>query len=152
MAGFTGEFECSVDSKGRVLFPAALRKQISPEAMERFVVNRGFDKHLNLFPMNEWNSVTTKMSTELNLFLSDHLRFHRLFHNGATELFLDGQGRLLLPKTLTHYAGIKKELVLYAFANRIEIWAKDKFDKMITDKSGEYAKLAEKVMGKKNAK
>ncbi|MFH1004739.1 MAG: division/cell wall cluster transcriptional repressor MraZ [Bacteroidota bacterium] len=148
MAGFTGEFECTADTKCRVLFPIVLRKQLSPDAMERFVINRGFEKHLNLYPLNEWNIITAEMS-KLNLFVKENRDFYRKFHNGATELFLDGQGRILFPRLLMNYAGIRKDAVLYAFANRIEVWSKHEFDKMIGDKKN-YAALAEKVMGKLN--
>jgi len=148
MSGFTGEFECSVDAKGRVLFPAALKRQVSPDAGEKFVLNRGFEKHLTLYPFNVWKDITGEMS-KLNLFETDSRIFYRKFHDGATEMFLDGQGRLLLPQRLVSYAGIKKDAVFYAYANRIEIWSLTEFNKMISDKSVDYASLAEKVMGSK---
>ena len=148
MSVFTGEFECSVDAKGRVLFPAALKRQVSPEAGEKFVLNRGFEKHLTLYPYNVWKEITGEMS-KLNLFETDSRIFYRKFHDGATEMFLDGQGRLLLPQRLMSYAGIKKDAVFYAYANRIEIWSLTEFNKMISDKSVDYASLAEKVMGSK---
>lgn len=151
MISFTGEFEATVDAKGRVLFPSALRRQISPEAGDKFVMNRGFEKHLNLYPHNVWQEVTGEMS-KLNLFDTDSRVFYRKFHDGATEMFLDGQGRLLLPQRLIAYAGIKKEIVFYAYANRIEIWSLAEFNKMIGDKSTDYAALAERVMGSRKGK
>ena len=152
MSGFIGEFEATVDAKGRVLFPSALKKQLSPEAGDKFVLNRGFEKQLNLYPSNVWKDVTADMS-KLNLFDADARNFYRMFHNGATEMFIDGQGRLLLPQRLVSYAGIKKEIVFYGYANRIEIWSVTEFNKMMSDKSIDPAALAEKVMGsKKNDK
>ena len=151
MSSFTGEFEATVDVKGRVLFPSALKRQVSPEAGDKFVLNRGFEKHLNLYPFNVWKEITGEMS-KLNLFETDSRVFYRKFHDGATEMFLDGQGRLLLPQRLMGYAGIKKEMVFYAYANRIEIWSLTEFNKMIADKSVDYASLAEKVMGNKEKK
>ncbi|MEK6615380.1 MAG: MraZ N-terminal domain-containing protein, partial [Bacteroidota bacterium] len=76
MSHFTGEFECSVDSKGRVLFPVGLKRQVSPEAGEKFVLNRGFEKHLNLYPFNVWKEITGEMS-KLNLFETDSRIFYR---------------------------------------------------------------------------
>ena len=146
MSHFTGEFESTVDAKGRVLFPVGLKRQVSPEAGEKFVLNRGFEKHLNLYPYNVWKEITAEMS-KLNLFETDSRIFYRKFHDGATEMFLDGQGRMLLPQRLMNYAGIKKDMVFYAYANRIEIWSLTEFNKMISDKSVDYASLAEKVMG-----
>ena len=61
MSSFIGEFECSVDAKGRVLFPAALKRQVSPEAGDKFVLNRGFEKCLNLYPYNVWKEITAEM-------------------------------------------------------------------------------------------
>lgn len=148
MSGFIGEFEATVDAKGRVLFPSALKKQLSPAAMERFVLNRGFEKQLNLYPSNVWQEITADMN-KLNLFDKDARDFYRMFHNGATEMMLDGQGRLLLPQRLVGYAAIKKEVVFYGYANRIEIWSAAEFNKMMGDKSINPAKLAEKVMGTK---
>lgn len=151
MTSFTGEFECSVDAKGRVLFPAALKRQVSPDAGDKFVLNRGFEKHLNLYPYNSWKSITEKMGS-LNLFNADNRIFYRKFHDGATEMFLDGQGRLLIPQRLMAYAGIKKDIVFYAYSDRIEVWSLAEFNKMISDKSVDYAALAEKVMGNQNIK
>jgi len=147
MSTFTGEFECTVDAKGRVLFPASLKRQVSPEAGDKFVLNRGFEKHLNLYPFNIWKKITDRMMKNLNLFKTDDRIFYRKFHDGATEMFLDGQGRLLFPQRLMGYAGIKKEIVFYAYADRIEVWSLNEFNKMINDKSVDYGSLAEKVMG-----
>ena len=151
MNTFTGEFQAKVDAKGRALFPAALKRQVSPEAADKFVMNRGFEKHLNLYPYNVWKETTGEMS-KLNLFETNSRLFYRKFHDGATEMFLDGQGRILLPHRLMNYAGIKKDIVFYAYADRIEIWSLAEFNKMISDKSVDYASLAEKVMGNKEKK
>jgi MraZ protein len=149
MTSFTGEYECSVDSKGRVLFPAGLRRQLPPEAGEKFVINRGFEKHLNVYPYNVWKEITSEMMRKLNLFEKDSRIFFRKFYDGATELFLDGQGRILLPQRLMKYAGIKKDVIFYAYADRIELWSLQEFEKMRSDKSINTAALAEKVMGNK---
>jgi len=76
----------------------------------------------------------------------------RKFHNGATELDLDNTGRLLLPKSLMDYAGVDKDVVLFAYANRIEVWAKEEYDKMLNADDGDFASLAEDVMGDKKRK
>ncbi len=151
MSSLIGEFEATVDVKGRVLFPSALKKQLSPETGDKFVLNRGFEKQINLYPFPVWKEVTGEMS-KLNLFETDARNFYRRFHNGATETFLDGQGRLLLPQRLVQHAGIKKEIVFYAYSDRIEIWSLSEFNKMISDKTVDMAALAEKVMGNKDKK
>ena len=148
MSTLLGEFEATVDAKGRVLFPSALRRQLPKDLDNQFVLNRGFDKQLNLYPYNVWKALTAEMN-KLNLFEKDVRDFLRRFHNGATELLLDAQGRLLLPQRLMGYAGIKKEIVFYAFSDRIEVYSLAEFNKISSDKSIDFSALAEKVMGTK---
>lgn len=146
-----GEFECKLDQKGRVILPANLKKQISPEAKDMFVINRGFENCLVLYPMNEWKVISAEVN-QLNLYNRKNRDFVRYFYRGATEVALDSSSRLLLPKTLTGYAGIGKEVILFAFSNRIEVWAKDKYERLMTDEPEDFAALAEEVMGKPDRK
>lgn len=146
MSNFIGEYQCKVDSKGRFMLPSGLKKQLDPAAQERFVINRGFEGCLVLYPMNEWENETSRFK-KLNLFVAKNRKFYRQFHNGATQLALDNTGRLLLPKTLSTNAEIKKEIVLFAYANRIEVWAKDKYEEVMNADEDDFASLAEDVMG-----
>lgn len=147
MTQFLGEYEIKMDDKGRILFPAGLRKQLSPESQERFVVNRGFENCLALYPLTEWQRISSQVNT-LNPYVQKNREFMRFFYRGATELALDGTGRLLLPKRLLEYAGIEKEIILAAYANKIEIWSGQKFNEMQGTESDDFAALAEEVMGK----
>jgi len=144
-----GEFECRLDTKSRVILPSALKKQISPDAHDRFVINRGFEGCLVLYPQNVWDETTAKMN-QLNLFIKDNRQFVRAFHNGATALALDNQNRLLLPKPLLDYAGIDKDVILFAYADRIEVWNKTTYMALVANEPADFAQLAEKVMGKSN--
>lgn len=146
MTSLLGEYECKLDSKSRFLLPAGLRKQIDPSAKEQFVINRGFEGCLVLYPVNEWDKISKKLG-QLNLFVAKNRAFYRQFNNGATSVGLDGNGRVLVPKTLMKYAGIEKEAVLFAYANRIELWAKDKYEAFMEQDSEAFAALAEEVMG-----
>jgi len=143
-----GEFECRLDDKSRVILPAGLKKQISPEAQDRFVTNRGFENCLVLYPMNEWKSISEEIN-RLNLYNRKNRDFARYFYRGATELTLDNASRLLLPKSLLSYAGIVRDVVLFAFSNRIEVWARDRYEKLMTDEPADFSLLAEEVMGKR---
>ncbi len=147
MTNFIGEFNCKLDAKGRVMLPAALRKQLSPDANERFVMNRGFEQCLVLYPKNEWEVISAEVN-KLNQYVKKNREFIRYFYRGATELELDANGRLLLPKRMLQYAGISKEVVLFAYGNRIEVWDKDKYDNLLTDEPEDFADLAEEVMGR----
>ncbi len=146
MASLVGEYGCKLDAKGRFLFPSGLRKQLDPSAQEGFMINRGFEKCLSLYPMNEWEKVSARLE-KLNLFKPENRMFYRLFHNGAQMLSLDNAGRVLVPKSLLEYAGIKKETVLIAYGDRIEIWDKQSYDKWLDENSLDFADLADKVMG-----
>jgi MraZ protein len=147
MTNLIGEYECKIDEKGRIILPAGLKKQIAPEAKDHFVINRGFENCLVLYPMNEWQGISEEIN-RLNLYNRKNRNFARYFYRGATELALDNNNRLLLPKTLLTYAGIDREVILFAFSNRIEVWAKDRYESLMTDEPEDFALLAEEVMGK----
>jgi MraZ protein len=140
-----GEYECRIDDKGRIIFPAKLKKQLSPLAEAKFFINRGFERCLVLYPLDEWKRIQKQLQ-HLNLYKKDSRKFLRYFNRGATELSLDSQSRLLLPRHLFDYAGIRKDVILCAFNDRIEIWDKVTYDKMMVDEPEEFANLAEKIM------
>jgi MraZ protein len=148
MLNLIGEYDCRLDPKGRIMLPSALKKQIPPEAEERFVINRGFEKCLVIYPMNEWKNISEDIN-RLNLYVKKNRDFVRYFQRGATELKLDGNSRLLLPKTLLDYAGIGKDIILFAYSNRIEVWDMKTYNTLLTDEPEDFAKLAEDVMGNK---
>jgi MraZ protein len=147
MTNLIGEFEVSMDYKGRIMLPAALKRQISPEAMDWFVINRGFEPCLVIYPMDVWKLIRSEVD-KLNLYVTDNRIFIRNFYNGATEVQLDGSNRLLLPKKLLDYGEIVKDIILFAYSNRIEVWAKSKYEEMMKNGPVDFAALAEKVMGK----
>jgi MraZ protein len=146
MTNFIGEFDCKLDAKGRLMLPSSLRKQLDPAAQESFVMNRGFEKCLVLYPKNDWKYISEEVN-KLNQYVKKNREFTRYFYRGATELGLDGTGRLLFPKRLLEYAGVEKEVVLFAHGNKIEIWDKEAYDNLLTDEPDEFASLAEEVMG-----
>jgi len=147
MLNLIGEFECKLDAKGRAMLPTALKKQLPPEAEEKFIINRGFEKCLVLYPKNEWKNITDEINI-LNLYNKKNREFVRYFYRGASELGLDGSNRLLFPKSLLEYAEIKKDIVLFAFSNRIEVWAWEIYQNLLTDEPENFASLAEEVMTK----
>lgn len=150
MTSFIGEFDCKVDAKGRVMMPTGLRKQLDPEAQEKFVLNRGFEKCLVLYPKNVWTSISSEIS-KLNQYKKKNREFIRYFYRGASEVGLDVTGRLLFPKRLLSYAGISKEVVLFAYFDRIEVWDKSTYDNLLTDEPEDFSNLAEEVMGNQNS-
>ena len=148
MSGFIGEFPCTVDTKGRFLVPGGLKKQLPVKEQKRFVVHRGIEKHLVIYTKKEWEKISEEVN-QLNLYVKKNREFLRKFNRGATEIDIDGTNRLLLPKTLMDYAGIEKDIILFAYGNRIEVWAEKEYERMMKDESSDFATLAEDVMGKK---
>ena len=146
MTNLIGEYECRVDAKGRLLVPAGLRKQFSPEAEGRLFVKRGIEKCLEMYQKHDWESVSEKVSS-LNQFVKKNRVFARKFISGATQLELDTVGRINLPNGLLDYAGVEKELVLFAYGNKIEIWDKAAYDAELGMSDNDFAGLAEEVMG-----
>jgi len=135
-----------MDAKGRIMLPSGLKKQVPVEADERFVVNRGFEKCLILYPQNVWKKISEEIN-RLNPYVRKNRDFVRYFYRGATELQLDNTSRLLLPRTLLDYAGIGKDIVLFAHGDRIEVWDKKLYDEQLHVESDEFSSLAEEVMG-----
>lgn len=147
MAHLIGEFECKLDTKGRMVLPAALKRQLPNVERDGLVVNRGFEKHLVFYTRDEWNVITQKLSS-LNQFNEKNRMFVRAFTRGATELNLDSAGRVLLPKGLLDYAQIGNEVVLACQFNKIEVWSKAGYDELINGGVDEdFSALAEEVMG-----
>lgn len=147
MVNLIGTYECKVDAKGRLMVPAALKKQLTPMLQEGFVMKRSvFQPCLELYPMEEWNALMQKMNG-LNRFKKKNNDFIRRFTAGVKTVEVDSNGRLLIPKDLTAFAGIGKEIVLSSAINIVEIWDKDKYENTIEATSDDFADLAEEVMG-----
>ena len=147
MINLIGTYEFKVDAKGRLMISSAFKKQLSPILQEGFVVKRAvFQPCLELYPMQEWNKVMLKINS-LNRFIKKNNDFIRRFTAGVKEVELDSSGRLLIPKDLCHFAGIKKQIVLSSAINIIEIWDKDSYEKSIDDTAMDFASLTEEVMG-----
>jgi len=142
-----GTYECKVDAKGRLMVPAALKKQLIPMLQEGFVLKRSvFQPCLELYPMKEWNKLMVQING-LNRFKKKNNDFIRKFTAGVKTVEVDTNGRLLIPRDLVVFAGIDKEIVLSSAVNIIEIWDKDKYERSIDVDADEFADLAEEVMG-----
>ena len=132
------------------MISSALKKQLLPVLKEGFVIKRAvFQPCLELYPMQEWNLMINKMN-RLNRFLKKNNDFIRRFTAGVKIVELDASGRLLIPKDLYQFAGIRKQLVLSSAINIKEIWDKDAYEKTIDDTAIDFASLTEEVMGNSN--
>ena len=146
MAGLVGEFEVKLDGKGRFLFPSGLRKQLPASSQRDFMLNKGFEDCLTLYPLPEWEQISVKLS-KMNLFKPNNRMFYRLFHQGAKQVALDNAGRILVPTSHMERVGLVSEVMLIAYNDRIEIWDKSKYFKVIEGNMANFADLADEVMG-----
>jgi MraZ protein len=146
MAGLVGEFEVKLDEKGRFLFPSGLRKQLPTASQRDFMLNKGFEECLTLYPLPEWEKISAKLS-KMNLFKPNNRMFYRLFHQGAKQVALDNAGRVLIPTAHMERVGLVNEVMLIAYNDRIEIWDKSKYFNMIEGNMANFADLADEVMG-----
>ncbi|WP_055446836.1 division/cell wall cluster transcriptional repressor MraZ [Lacinutrix mariniflava] len=147
MNSLIGTYECKADAKGRLMLPAALKKQLSPVLQNGFVLKRAvFQPCLELYPMAEWEVLMQKVN-KLNRFKKKNNDFIRRFTAGVKIIEVDASGRLLIPKDLTVFASISKNVVVSSAINIVEIWDKDKYEQAIDDAAVDFADLAEEVMG-----
>ncbi|MEY8426433.1 division/cell wall cluster transcriptional repressor MraZ [Lachnospiraceae bacterium 46-15] len=119
---FMGEYNHSIDTKGRLIIPSRFREELGDE----FVVTKGLDGCLFVFPNSRWAAFEEKLE-KLPLTNKSARQFSRFFVSGATPCELDKQGRVLLPQTLREFARLEKDVVLAGMLNRIEIWSKSKW-------------------------
>ena len=138
---FMGEFQHSIDDKGRVIIPAKFRESLGPS----FVVTRGLDQCLFVYPMEEWGVMEQKLKA-LPLMKSDARAFTRFFFSGATECDLDKQGRVNLPGNLREYAKLDKDCVVLGVSNRVEVWSKDIWENYFNQSEEVFNDIAEKLV------
>ena len=125
MANIVGEFEVTVDAKGRFLLPAAFRRELPPGGGEKFMINRSKEKCQTLYIMDEWEKlINERINTLDDVKNKEDRDFKRFFYSGLATLVPDSADRVLIPKNLLEYAGITKDAVFQAQGNKVEIWDK----------------------------
>ncbi len=143
MSGLIGEFECKLDSKGRLSLPSKLRVQLPESAGNTLVLNRGFEKCLVLYTKEDWLNETTKLN-EVDDFMSPEIRrFKRVFTNGANLIQIDSAMRVLIPKNLLEYAQLESEVVLSAYNNKVELWSKSNYENELSIEADDLSSLAQ---------
>ncbi len=138
---FIGEYEHSMDAKGRVFLPAKFRGDFE----EGLVMTKGLENCLFVYPMEEWRIIESKIK---NLPMTDKnaRKFVRTFSAGASDATMDKQGRIVIPQNLRNHASIDKEVVIIGAATRVEIWARNEWDSYNSDDEGlSYEELAERM-------
>jgi len=142
---FYGEYLHSIDRKGRLILPAKFREVSKANFIEKFFVTRGLDKCLFMFSEEEWRAQEAKFKA-ISFTKQQARTFNRLYFSGAVEVIADRQGRILLPQYLKDFAEIKKDVLIVGVSNRIEIWAKDKWQEFYGSSRQSFEEIAEKLM------
>jgi MraZ protein len=148
MSSFKGRYAYSVDNKGRINIPAKLRKSLSPEANDTFVITRGFEQCLFVYPLDEWNKLEQSIRG-LSPSNPQHRFFVRTLLQWATESQLDGQARIIIPQDLLKFAGIENEVLIVGVLERIEAWNPKVYEEYLSTQPTSYESVAEAVLGQK---
>jgi MraZ protein len=138
---FMGEYQHSVDEKGRMIVPAKFRDTLG----QTFIITRGLDNCLFIYPNEEWSVLEQKLKA-LPLMKSDARAFTRFFFSGATECELDKQGRVNIPNNLREHAKLDKECIVIGVSNRVEIWSKETWDSYAKQSEDSFNEIAEKLV------
>lgn len=131
-----------MDDKGRIAMPVKFREELG----QAFVVTRGLDRCLFVYPRPEWEILENKLKA-LPMTSADARSFTRFFFSGASECELDKQGRILLPSTLREYANLEKDCVVIGVSNRVEIWSVGSWQSYAGDAAESFADIAENLVG-----
>ncbi len=137
---FYGEFQHTVDPKGRVIVPSTFREELG----EKFILTKGLDDCLFVYSKTEWSNLEAKLKT-LPLSSKDARAFVRFFFSGATECEVDKQGRILIPQNLRSYAGLEKDIYIIGVSTRVEVWDKARWETYNEDESLNPDSIAEKM-------
>jgi len=146
MAGFKGQASYSVDAKGRVAIPAKMRNALNPEAKGIFTATRGLEQCIFLYPYDRWEEMEAEIGAKSN-YDREARAFTRRIMMWAEEVTLDGQGRIVLPKALSEFAGVEDRALILGAYDRLEIWNPDVFEEYLNEETTDYETLAERVMG-----
>jgi len=142
-----GTYECKADSKGRIMLPSALKKQMAPFINDGFVVKRSvFNKCLEIHPMSEWKKIVGEVN-KLNRFVKKNNDFIRSYMSGLKIIYVDSVSRLLVPKDLIAFASLDKEIVLSSSVNVVEVWDKMLYEESVANSLENFGNLTEEVMG-----
>src|SRR3990167_1527549 len=142
---FYGEYQHSLDAKDRVIIPAKFREIFKEHYVEKFFITRGLDRCLFVFPESEWKLQERKFRDQ-PFTREESRKFNRLYFSGAAEVICDKQGRILIPTYLKDYAEIKVDVVIIGVSDRIEIWAREKWNEFFKENLGSFESLAEKLI------
>lgn len=136
---FMGEFHHTIDNKGRLIVPSRVREDLG----DQFIVTRGLEKCLFIYPKNEWNNIIQKYKQLPDT--KDRRYFMRIFLSGATICELDKQGRINIPIPLLEYASLEKDCIIIGVDDRLEVWSKERWDAFISENEENLSDIADNL-------
>lgn len=143
MSLFTGEFECKMDAKGRLALPSKVKSKLPEVSGNQLVLSLGLEPCLVLYPLVEYRKIYSRIAS-MNEFNEEFRRLQRNFFRRISEVELDNSGRLLIPKTMSKYAKLEKQVILVGMGNRMELWDAAVYNEFIIRDNSEFSKLAQK--------
>lgn len=143
MSLLTGEFECKMDAKGRLTLPSKVKSKLPEVSGNQLVLSLGLEPCLVVYPMVEYRKIYSRIAS-MNEFNEEFRRLQRNFFRRISEVELDSAGRLLVPKTMSKYAKLEKEVILVGMGNRMELWDSSVYEEFIINDNSEFSKLAQK--------
>jgi MraZ protein len=142
---FYGEYEHTIDRKGRLIIPSKFRQALKEQEATGLFLTRGLDECLWLYTEPEWRATEAKIK-QIPFNKSEGRKFHRMFFSGATEVTVDRLGRILVPKTLKDFAQIKQDVMIVGVSTRIEVWSKEKWQAFYESTRPSFEEIAERVI------
>ena len=145
MLFITGEYECKLDAKGRLVLPSRLKASLPESSSTELYLVKGFEPCLLLYPLVEYKKIFSRIAG-LNEFNVEYRRLQRNFFRGSASVELDNAGRFLISKSMLIHAALERECVLVGMGNRMEIWNPGKYEDYLIKDPQELSALAEKYL------
>ena len=143
MSLFTGEYECKMDAKGRLTLPSKVKSKLPEVSGNQLILSLGLEPCLVIYPLVEYRKIYAQIAS-MNEFNEEYRRLQRNFFRRIAEIELDGAGRILIPKTMSKYANLDKEIILVGMGNRMELWDSTVYEEYIINDNKEFSQLAQK--------
>ena len=145
MAFFTGEHECKLDAKGRLVLPSRLKSVLPKASKSSIIIRKGFEPNLIIYSLHEFQNIYTRINS-LNEFSSEQRKLKRNLFSSISQVDLDSNGRFLIPKNMIKYTKLKKDVILIGMGNIIEVWSPGLYNKNLISSSKEFSNLAQKYL------
>tara|TARA_B100000678_G_scaffold170163_1_gene141902 strand:- start:275 stop:718 length:444 start_codon:yes stop_codon:yes gene_type:complete len=145
MAFFTGEHECKLDAKGRLVLPSRLKSVLPKASKSSIIIRKGFEPNLIIYSLHEFQNIYTRINS-LNEFSSEQRKLKRNLFSSISQVDLDSNGRFLIPKNMIKHTKLKKDVILIGMGNIIEVWSPGLYNKNLISSSKEFSNLAQKYL------